>query len=112
MKILKGIEIIFLFLCLPTFICGIISFHADVLTKLFGESLTLSLTERVSTSPTIYLIFLCWSLIQIPIGLGLTLIKVLKKYWLSSVILLLATIMSSMLIIDFMKTWYDLSRGW
>lgn len=112
MKILKSIEEIFLFLSIPTFILGIMYFHEDVLIRLFGESLTSSLTQRVYQFTTIYLIFLCWSLLSIPIGLGLTVIKILKKYWFSSVILLIATIMNGMLIIDFMTAWYQISRGW
>lgn len=112
MKIVKSIEIIFLFLCIPTFILGIIYFHEDVIIRLFGEPLTSSLTQRVRQFTTIYLIFLCWSLLSIPTGLGLAVIKILKKYWLSSVILLIATIMNGMLVIDFMTAWYQISRGW
>jgi len=51
-------------------------------------------------------------LLSISIGLGLTVIKILKKYWFLSVILLIATIMNSMLVIDFMTAWYQISRGW
>ncbi|MDZ8106609.1 MAG: hypothetical protein RM338_13455 [Nostoc sp. DedQUE12a] len=74
--------------------------------------MTSSLTQRVRQFTTIYLIFLCWSLLSIPTGLGLAVIKILKKYWLSSVILLIATIMNGMLVIDFMTAWYQISRGW
>ncbi|YAG11078.1 hypothetical protein NSTC745_00325 [Nostoc sp. DSM 114161] len=112
MKILKSIEVFFLFLCIPTFLLGITYFHEDVFIRLFGESLTSSLTRPVREFPTIYLIFLCWSLLSIPIGLGLIIIKILKKYWLSSVILLIATIMNGMLVIDFITAWYGFSRAW
>ncbi len=112
MKRVKSIEVFFLFLCIPTFILGLIFFHEDVLMRLFGELMTLYLTELVRKFTIIYLIFLCWSLLSIPIGLGLIIFKILQKYWLSSVILLIATIMNGMLIIDFMTAWYGFSRAW
>ncbi|MCF2147529.1 hypothetical protein IQ276_014090 [Desmonostoc muscorum LEGE 12446] len=80
--------------------------------RLFGEPLTSSLTQPVRQFTTIYLIFLCWSLLSIPIGLELTVIKILKKYWFSSLILLIATILNGMLVIDFLTAWYQISRGW
>ncbi|MBX9254500.1 hypothetical protein H1Q63_11170 [Desmonostoc muscorum CCALA 125] len=74
--------------------------------------MTSSLTQPVRQFTTIYLIFLFWSLLSIPIGLELTVIKIFKKYWFSSLILLIATILNGMLVIDFMTAWYQISRGW
>ncbi|MDZ8188848.1 MAG: hypothetical protein RMX96_28845 [Nostoc sp. ChiSLP02] len=74
--------------------------------------MTSSLTQQVTEFTTIYLIFLFWSLLSIPIGIGLIILKLLKKYWLSSVILLIATMMNGMLVIDFMTAWDGFSRAW
>ncbi|XZN89345.1 MAG: hypothetical protein ACM65M_16945 [Microcoleus sp.] len=102
MKKLKIIDIIFMSLSLLTFLGATAIFHDAIFIQIFGKTLHSRLINLILESQSIYGMFLGWSTLSIVLGLGMTIIKILQKQWLASILLLGSTAASGLLIFDFL----------
>jgi hypothetical protein len=101
MKKLKICSIVFCILSIPTFIYAFVAFHQNTFIRFFGRELFILLYYQSSLFETNKsLVLLLWSLLSIPIGNGLIIIYILKKQWLISALILIATLMNGFLIFN------------
>ena len=108
-KKIKIISIVFLFLSILTFIYAIVLFHFTISIQIFGSTLHSRLEQIFFRTQIIYPLGL--STLSIPLGLGLTVIKILQKQWLRSILLLAATAASGLFVVDFIIAFQAGSRA-
>ena len=104
MKQLKICNVVFFALSIPTFIYAFVAFHQSLFIRLLGRELFVLFyyQSKLFEVNIFTFVLLLWSLLSIPIGLGLIIIQILNKQWLVSIFLLIATFMNGVLIINLM----------